>query len=186
MTQPIEDPVKGTMAAKSSILPVILAAIISGSVAFILGQLQFSLWLEPDAPPDAAPPVIEIDPAPPSPAVTPTRKTPLAKTVLPNGFRVSNRSPFAVRVVLLSQKIPSPSSDIHRDPIHWDFAPQEGSQDGLLLSLPEGSLKLSAGDVVVAFALDGSQRYWGPYIVGTSAQPTQIKPDAEWQLTLTP
>jgi hypothetical protein len=185
MTQPIEDPVKGTMAAKSSILPVILAAIISGSVAFILGQIQFSLWLEPSAPPDAAPPVIEIDPAPPSPTVTPTRKTPLAKTVLPDGFRVSNRSPFAVRVVLLSHQTAS-SASTYRDPIHWDFAPQEGSQEGLLLSLPEGNLQLSAGDVVVAFALDGSQRYWGPYIVGTSVQPTQAKPDAEWQLILTP
>ena len=71
-------------------------------------------------------------------------------------------------------------------PTHWDFAPQEGSQTGLLLSLPQDDLRLRNGDVLVAFALDGSRRYWGPYVVGETAAPTQRTPSSEWTLVLEP
>jgi hypothetical protein len=173
------------MAAKSSILSLALAALLGGSAAFILSQLQFSLWIDTSSSQDSAPPVIDVDPVRSSPAVSPTT---LAKTVLPEGFRVSNRSAYAVRVVLLSQQTGTKNADpkIDRAPVHWDFAPQEGSQDGLLLSLPSGNLKLASGDVIVAFALDGSRHYWGPYVVGSSDQPKQPTPNSEWQLVLNP
>lgn len=73
-----------------------------------------------------------------------------------------------------------------REPFHWDFAPAEGSRDGLLLALPEGDLALQDGDVVVAFAQDGSQRYWGPYVVGQTSLPHWNGDRNEWQLLVQP
>lgn len=73
-----------------------------------------------------------------------------------------------------------------REPFHWDFAPAEGGRDGLLLALPQGDLALRDGDVVVAFAQDGSQRYWGPYIVGQTSLPYWNGDRDEWQLLVQP
>lgn len=73
-----------------------------------------------------------------------------------------------------------------RDPFHWDFAPGEGGRDGLLLALPQGDLNLKTGDVVVAFAQDGSQRYWGPYVVGQTPLPYWNGDRDEWQLLVQP
>jgi hypothetical protein len=197
MTQPAENHTKPAPATKTAFLPLILAALVGGSVVFILSQLQFSMWVEP---PDRqnAPPVIstnptEIDPVETNPTVSPKAETsPMvaASPVVPavkNGLRVSNQSPYALRVVLLShQSSSSPSAKRDRPPAHWDFAPSEGSQNGLLLSLPSEKLTLKPGDVLVAFALDGSRRYWGPYIVGETAAPTQARSTLEWQLLLRP
>ena len=80
----------------------------------------------------------------------------------------------------------SEASSPQREPFHWDFAPAEGGRDGLLLALPEGDLTLQSGDVIVAFAQDGSQRYWGPYVVGQTSLPHWNSDRDEWQLLVQP
>jgi hypothetical protein len=62
----------------------------------------------------------------------------------------------------------------------------EGGSKGLLLSLPQETLKLKKGDVLVAFAQDGSRQYWGPYVVGETPSPVWNQKQAEWQLVLKP
>jgi hypothetical protein len=194
MTQPAETPPKTN--PKPALLPLILAALVGGSIAFMLSQLQFSMWIEP---PDRqnSPPVISTNPTKPNSTATkpttapktttPPMAAPAAVAPVKNGLRVSNQSPNALRVVLLSHQLSSsPSAKRDRRPAHWDFAPSEGSQNGLLLSLPSEKLTLKPGDVLVAFAIDGSRRYWGPYIVGETAVPTQAKSTLEWQLVLRP
>ncbi|PSM45541.1 hypothetical protein C7Y66_29790, partial [Chroococcidiopsis sp. CCALA 051] len=136
-----------------------------------------------------------------SPASTPSERsleqttisqsTPQVPTAapVPGALRVSNQSEQPLRVALLTKQ-PGTSStaskDKYSEPIHWDFAPGEGSSQGLILSLPQGSLKLKKGDVVVAFAEDGSRRYWGPYIVGETPAPVLDRQTSEWQLVLQP
>lgn len=94
-------------------------------------------------------------------------------------IRVANRSDHPVRVVLQQTATAKTS-----EPVHWDFAPQEVGPQGLVLSLPQGELKIQPQDVLVAFALDGSQLYWGPYQVGRDRQPRWNPDRQEWQLLI--
>jgi len=104
-------------------------------------------------------------------------------------LRISNPTDYPVRVALLSKKTvtagtqPKPKNT-YDTPAHWDFAPQEGGAKGLIVSLPDRTLKIKKGDILVAFAQDGSGRYWGPYVVGETALPTWSTQAREWQLTL--
>jgi len=98
-------------------------------------------------------------------------------------LRVSNRSEHPVRVALLSK---GQAEKSYGKPAHWDFAPGEGGDKGLMLSLPEGKLKVKRGDIVVVFAQDGSRRYWGPYVAGETASPAWNGTAEEWQLILQP
>lgn len=128
----------------------------------------------------------------PKPLVKP-KKQPNATTVLSKqkndqksqgGLLVSNRTDHPVRVALLAQ---TPSQAGYNNiPAHWDFAPAEGSINGLNLSLPEGKLKLTSGDILVVFAQDGSRAYWGPYVVGKTNSPVWDKQAAQWQLIIKP
>ncbi|MCC5619020.1 hypothetical protein LC605_28855 [Nostoc sp. CHAB 5836] len=103
-------------------------------------------------------------------------------------LRMSNQTNQPVRLALLARQSVAKSSgtkQTHYDmPAHWDFAPQEGSEKGLILSLPENNLKLEKGDILVAFAQDGSRRYWGPYVVGETQLPKWNSQNREWQLVL--
>ncbi|AKG23078.1 hypothetical protein [Calothrix sp. 336/3] len=102
-------------------------------------------------------------------------------------LRMSNQTNQPVRIALLSRKAGTKnitSNPENNLPAHWDFAPQEGSEKGLLLSLPQGKLKLTKGDILVAFAQDGSRRYWGPYVVGETSLPAWDASQKEWQLIL--
>jgi hypothetical protein len=178
------------MAAKPSILPLVLAALGGGIVVFLLSQFQFSVWIEPSTPKDTTPPVIEVAPdAVELPVPAPSIASP--QPVLVDGLRVRNISPYPVRVVLMSQQAAQnngsarPSVRPYRAPVHWDFEPNEGSNAGLLLSLPEGNFTLKTGDVLVAFALDGSRHYWGPYIVGKTTGLSRTAA-SEWQLEIKP
>ncbi|XHR80230.1 MAG: hypothetical protein ACFKPT_18300 [Gloeotrichia echinulata GP01] len=103
-------------------------------------------------------------------------------------LRMSNQTLQPVRLALLSRKSGVKGSTALKTddeiPAHWDFAPGEGSQEGLLLSLPEGNLNLEKGDILVAFAQDGSRRYWGPYVVGETSVPKWNSRNREWQLIL--
>lgn len=104
-------------------------------------------------------------------------------------LRVSNPTDYPIRVALLAktpikrQGSPSGNYDI---PAHWDFAPQEGSAKGLLVSLPDRTIRVKPGDILVAFAQDGSRRYWGPYVVGETDTPTWNPTTGEWRLVLQP
>jgi hypothetical protein len=165
------------MAFKQKIYPGMLAALIGAIAAFLLLQLRF-VWTQSltKAPPSPSVPVVQIE----KPQQTPSQPAPVA-----NGLRVSNQSTYPVRVVLLPRHSES-SSQKYREPVHWDFAPSEGSQEGLILSLPDGNLRLQQGDILMAFALDGSRRYWGPYSVGETAAPVRSSQSGEWNLTLRP
>lgn len=156
--------------------PGMLAALIGAIAAFSLLQLRF-IWPLPKqaAPvPATSSPIVQIE----KPQQAPSKPIPVA-----NGLRVSNQSTYPVRVVLLPRNTKSDNQAKYRQPVHWDFAPGEGSQAGLILSLPEGNLRLQQGDILMAFALDGSRRYWGPYSVGETAAPVQSS-SGEWDLTL--
>lgn len=100
-------------------------------------------------------------------------QSPVETAAAPGALRVSNQTDRPLRVALLTKEAAnsSASKPNYEEPVHWDFAPGEGSSQGLILSLPQGDLKLKKGDIVVAFAQDGSCRYWGPYIVGETAAP---------------
>jgi hypothetical protein len=107
-------------------------------------------------------------------------------------LRVSNQTSYPLRVALLRQAnsaeqiAANGEPNFYNDTAHWDFAPQEGSDRGLLLSLPDNPLELKDGDIVVAFAQDGSRAYWGPFVLGRTALPTWNKDIGEWELTLQP
>lgn len=176
------------MASKSGVLPMVLAAVVGGSAALFLTQLYFSIWIEPSITAEKAPPVLEVKPTMP---VAIAKKSP-PKAVDPQSdiLRISNQTQYPIRIVLRSHLNPSqtvPANASHfKEPVHWDFAPQEGSLEGLKVSVPAGRLQLSPGDVLMAFALDGSQKYWGPYIVGDTSQPIQKNPPSEWHLQIQP
>ncbi|MGM3307681.1 hypothetical protein ACSQ6I_17210 [Anabaena sp. WFMT] len=112
------------------------------------------------------------------------------KSKVLGSLRMSNQTNQPVRLALLAHKSTDKKSSNNKTkynvPAHWDFAPQEGSQKGLILSLPEGNLKLETGDILVAFAQDGSRSYWGPYVVGETPSPQWNSQTKEWQLELTP
>ncbi|MBN3899063.1 MAG: hypothetical protein HWQ41_28460 [Nostoc sp. NOS(2021)] len=103
-------------------------------------------------------------------------------------LRVSNQTNQPVRLALLARQSVAKGSGTKQTnydvPAHWDFAPQEGSDKGLILSLPQNNLKLEKGDILVAFAEDGSRRYWGPYVVGETQLPKWNSQNREWQLVL--
>lgn len=106
-------------------------------------------------------------------------------------LRVGNVSEHPVRVALLLKKVGPSKGNSRTDssyepPAHWDFAPGEGRAKGLLLSLPNRSVKVKKGDVLVAFAQDGSRRYWGPYVVGETTVPDWNATANEWELVLEP
>jgi len=103
-------------------------------------------------------------------------------------LRMSNQTNQPVRLALLARHSVAKGSGTKQAnydlPAHWDFAPQEGSEKGLVLSLPQNNLKLEKGDILVAFAQDGSRRYWGPYVVGETQLPKWNSQNREWQLVL--
>ncbi|AFZ25469.1 hypothetical protein Cylst_3317 [Cylindrospermum stagnale PCC 7417] len=125
-----------------------------------------------------------------SPALLAYRFDSADKAKTQGTLRMSNRTNQPVRLALLARQPAVKGGDsqkTHNDiPAHWDFAPQEGSQKGLVLSLPQGNLKLSKGDILVAFAQDGTRRYWGPYVVGETPSPARNPQNQEWQLVLNP
>ena len=105
-------------------------------------------------------------------------------------LRINNKTDIPMRIVLLAHGLGEKSingkSNKYNLPAHWDFAPQEGSSKGLIVSLPEGTVTLTKGDILVAFAEDGSRRYWGPYVVGETPQPLWNDQHKEWKLILQP
>ncbi|WNZ25386.1 hypothetical protein HJG54_22720 [Leptolyngbya sp. NK1-12] len=193
---------------KLKIYPAVIAILGLSLVALLMSRLE--IQVASDVPPADLVPLRERSPSPvpPAPQPSPTASpspTPKAETPIPSpspsviapapaapsegGLRVSNRTTFPVRIALLHQATAAdvpPEQVTYEQPVHWDFAPEEGEAKGLILSLPEGSLRLKAGDVLVAFAQDGSRRYWGPYVVGRTPAPNWSAAEKEWSLILQP
>jgi cytoskeletal protein RodZ len=191
-----------------NLYPAIIITLGLTLLAMLFSQLKFSIEPAPTEPVASLPePSPSIAPQPqPSPSSVVTAPSPVAPTPQPSpvtlpttlrqgSLRISNQTDYPIRVALLPQqslagniatKSSEPEQSQFGEPVHWDFAPEEGSSRGLRLSLPNGNLKIQEGDVVVAFAQDGSRRYWGPYIVGTTASPTWESTTTEWQLVLQP
>ncbi len=106
-------------------------------------------------------------------------------------LRISNQTEQVIRVALLIKKSSKSGTGtdtqaLYEPPAHWDFDPGEGSEKGLVVSLPKRNLKLKPGDILVAFAQDGSRQYWGPYVVGATPAPSWEPKAREWDLVLAP
>ena len=125
-----------------------------------------------------------------TPAVARTLEEPSFRS---GKLRVSNRSEHPVRLALrmkaekaqgdkYNEKVAMPLK--YEQPAHWDFYAGEGGDRGLVVALPSRSVYLKRGDVVFAFAQDGSQRYWGPFVVGETDNPMWNDRSSEWQLVL--
>lgn len=190
------------------IYPAVIAILGLSLLALLLSRVEIQIDRNPDLSADSITSVEEIPPAP-----TPVRRSPLVVTEVPTpsspsptvtpvtvppkptagqgDLRVSNQTPFPVRIALLPHQTDNAQaaeakSDAYSQPVHWDFAPEEGEAKGLILSLPNQNLRLQTGDVLVGFAQDGSRRYWGPYVVGKTALPTWSADQKEWVLVLQP
>lgn len=192
---------------KRSVYPAAIGVVLLGLTVWFLSQFQISIQYE-GVPSPVDPPPVQDEPSPPvavspTPATSPPTAapttTPIAAPATPTApqraiaqtgaLRVSNQTDHPVRVALLSRHTKTRNADgseRYGEPIHWDFAPQEGSTKGLLLALPEGEadLQVQTGDVLTAFAQDGSRRYWGPYVVGETAAPVWNATSQEWDLVL--
>jgi hypothetical protein len=184
-----------------------LGAIGFGLLVLLLFWFNFNIQVEPVAPESPSPTVDNSTPAvspttESSPSASPLQPSPtvsaspqsdnLAGKTRAGTLRVGNKTDHPLRVVLLPQRNQnsSPSSaqpqsndqSPYSEPVHWDFAPEEGSGRGLILSLPDNNLRLQEGDILIAFAQDGSQRYWGPFVVGKTPRPVWNTTDKEWLL----
>jgi hypothetical protein len=100
-------------------------------------------------------------------------------------LRVGNRTDRSVRIVLFS-RITAQNVWQAIEPLNWDFSPNEGGKEGLLLSLPNYKIAIGKGDVIFAFATDGSRTYWGPNIVGETDAPFWDSQNKEWSMVLQP
>ncbi len=93
-------------------------------------------------------------------------------------LRISNLTDSPVRVALLPQKPSATELPAYEPPAHWDFDPEEGQIKGLLVGLPNRpSLKVKPGEVLVAFALDGSAAIGGRMWSGRRSFPTGNRRD---------
>jgi hypothetical protein len=121
---------------------------------------------------------------------SPTTTSPTSPTVIitrgSGSLRIRNRSAHPVRVAVLLRSVKANMDDqpSYDPPAHWDFEPWEGRERGLLLALPSRTVRIKKGDVLVAFAQDGSQRYWGPFVAGETPQPLWNPTSEEWELVL--
>lgn len=167
-------------------------------VALILSRWQISITVEQTQPQVSPVSLSNRDPATTESVANnqPTARMNPRETQLktpPRALRLSNQTDYPVRIAFLPKQVGARKQQsatlkqsVYGEPGHWDFAPQEGANSGLVLSLPEGIVQLEKGDVLIAFAQDGSGRYWGPYIVGETSSPVWNRQKSEWQLILQP
>lgn len=188
---------RGLMKMNAKLNPAIkialVAVVLSAGTWLLLKRFQIEVGVVSTTPETV--PIIETDPsrsetsplgqasnrlATPDPARIAARQ---------GSLRISNRSDQPLRVALLAKSSPNTRSSQtstakYEAPAHWDFAPGEGSSEGLIVSLPNQNTLLQRGDVVVAFAQDGSERYWGPFVVGETDLPRWNRQKGEWELVL--
>lgn len=187
----------------SAIAAIVVSTLVLIGGWLFLGRLSLNARLTPDVSPNPPQNLSQSPPDSSSPnssglkseliqdSTSENQENPSASSVRQGLLRIANSSEHPVRVALLlkksgqSKQVRS-AAENYEPPAHWDFAPGEGQTKGLLLSLPNRSLKVKQGDVLVAFAQDGSRRYWGPYVVGETAIPNWSSKSGEWQLVLAP
>jgi hypothetical protein len=182
MTHPVgERPAVESSPKSNNILALFLSTILGGFVAFLVTQLQFPAEQANRRSQSQLPPVARPTATLPS---TPNATSSKTTVSVAGGLSVSNQTAYPLRLVLLQggMELGTWNTGQRGQPTHWDFSPNEGSQEGLLLSLPNRQLQLQQGDILMAFALDGSRRYWGPYVVGETVLPRQAKNSKIWQL----
>ena len=176
-----------TKDVKQKLPPALIAVLAVLGILLLVRLLPISISFEPTSSTKVSPG--EAVPLPPPTSAPTAPPLALASDPIAEGaigsLRVSNQTKHPIRVALLSQSAAGESTP-YAQPAHWDFAPEEGREKGLALSLPEKKLQLQPGDILVAFAQDGSQRYWGPYVVGKTKAPGWKAKGAEWQLVLRP
>ncbi|HEY9626217.1 MAG TPA: hypothetical protein V6C84_02860 [Coleofasciculaceae cyanobacterium] len=200
---------------KLKLYPAIIGVMGVCLTALLMSRFEVQVFTEPAPPdrstdrvsgaPDLLPTTLPTDPpsatasptVPPQPEALPSASpapstSPQSQPASSQNLRVSNQTEYPVRVALLAQQPKTEAAEdanansLYEQPVHWDFAPGEGKAKGLKLSLPDGTLQLQDGDVLMAFAQDGSRRYWGPYVVGKTTLPTWNAALQEWQLNLQP
>lgn len=200
------------MNTKWSVYPAVVVASLFGLIGLVLVWLQFTISIEPIEPNTSSLPKPQSEAGGFSTDSAATQRSAdqqrsdccseqaqLVEQKAPpsistsgrssqGSLRMSNKTDQPVRVALLTQRSTAKPNGqtAFATPIHWDFAPGEGNLQGLVLSLPNGNLKLKKGDILVAFAQDGSRRYWGPYVVGETPMPTWNQRTSEWQMVLQP
>ncbi len=183
---------------------VLLLVATAGASGFILSQW---FWLTHPQSEKVTPfPEAELPPSPSALPVKPasapaTKVTPVVPPAAQNtlsaaaiaarqgALRISNPTDFPVRVAVLRRQARAEAKSTGSSfdlPAHWDFAPQEGGLRGLIVSLPGKAVKVKPGDIITAFAQDGSRRYWGPYVIGETPAPEWNPEAGEWKLTLQP
>jgi len=96
-------------------------------------------------------------------------------------LRVGNLTEHPIRIVVQARVNSSQT-----EPVNWDFAPGEGGTQGLQLSLPQDRVRVNKGDIIFAFATDGSRAYWGPNVVGESGSIAWQGDRGEWSFILKP
>ncbi|MBW4443580.1 MAG: hypothetical protein KME10_20560 [Plectolyngbya sp. WJT66-NPBG17] len=176
--------------------PAIKIALVSAVLTVIAGTVLLKLFpieISISSGTPSSVPIVKTANSSPAESVAPPKveKPDATAIALKQGnLRIRNRSDHSVRVALLARQPKDTSAKSGEPqkgfalPAHWDFAPQEGSDSGLLVALPSRSIQLKRGDVVVAFAQDGSQRYWGPFVVGETDRPDWNAQAGEWELIL--
>jgi hypothetical protein len=114
-------------------------------------------------------------------AATANAKNVLAPT--PTGrkgsLRVGNTTDLKIRVILTKR-------DSSVAGAFWDYEPQEGSAEGVELSLGENPLVVQEGDILVAFSPEFPDRYWGPDIIGATPAPFWDNRRKVWSALLKP
>lgn len=166
-----------------AVLAITVFCLVAAGVS--IGMRHFVLDVRSTSPASLVsilPPLLPLLPPAPTIEVPTSQPSPTDNTQT-GTLRVSNQSSHPVRVILRrytgDERVPN-------EPIHWDFAPQEGRVRGMILSLPKEDLRLRSGDILVVFAQDGSRRYWGPYIVGETEIPLWNQQQQEWMLPIQP
>lgn len=174
-----------TKGVKQKLHPALIAVLAVLGILLVVRLLPITISIEPTSP-DKSSSNEAVPPPPTLPTASPLAlaSDPIAEGAI-GSLRVSNQTKHPIRVALLSQESAEASTP-YAQPAHWDFAPEEGREKGLVLSLPEKKLQLQPGDILVAFAQDGSRRYWGPYVVGKTKAPGWKAKGDEWQLALRP
>ncbi len=170
-----------------------------GLLLLTVGCYQLSISVEPDATdlqvsPSAFPvtnntksSTQQANPTPTTDKLVPQLPESNQKSLTQGTLRISNKTDIPMRIALLARRSAENNAakgKKYNIPAHWDFAPREGSGKGLILSLPQGNVTLTKGDILVAFAEDGSRRYWGPYVVGETPEPLWNGKQKEWNLIL--
>jgi hypothetical protein len=112
--------------------------------------------------------------------VSPPKNLPtLATTGRKGSLRVGNTTDLKVRVVLTKR-------DGSVAGAFWDYEPQEGSAEGVELSLGENPLVIQEGDILMAFSPEFPDRYWGPDIIGSTPAPFWDTKRKGWSALLKP